>query len=377
MSDTAAVKGDLLFVITEDWYFLSHRLDLARAARDAGWRVSIACRVGDGGARIAAEGFHLIPLRHLKREGRGPGEVAALWELIRLYRRLRPRAVHHVAMKPVLYGTLAARLSGVPRIVNALAGMGYAFTSRGVKARLFRAGLSAGLRAVLRCPRVRVVVQNPDDRAGLSAAGIAAPQQIALIPGAGIDVARLRVQPEPAGRLKALCVARLLWDKGIGELVAAARLLKTQGVALEIAIAGGRDPANPACIPQSQLDAWTDEGVVTLLGHVADVPALWADYAIAVLPSYREGLPKALLEAAAAGRPLVTSDVPGCRDVCRDGIDGRLVPARSVAPLAAALAELAADPQLRARMGAAAREHVEGELSLAQVIARTLDLYTA
>jgi glycosyltransferase involved in cell wall biosynthesis len=349
---------------------------MARAAQAAGFDVAVATRVRDHGAKIAGEGFRLIPLQALDRQGRNPkGELKAIAELVAVYRREKPDLVHHVALKPVLYGALAARLAGVKAVVNAMAGLGFVFTARSVKARLLKPIISAAFRFLLRRKGSVLLVQNPDDRAVFVQAGLMPADRIALIPGSGVDISGFTPQPEPAGPPVALFVARLLWDKGLGELVEAARLLKERGVELTIQVAGDRDPANPACVPQETLDGWQAEGVVQFLGRRSDIATLWAGAHMAVLPSYREGMPKALLEAAASGRPLVSTDVPGCRALVRDGENGLLVAARSAVPLADALQTLAQDATLRQRLGAQARRDAEEIYSEQAVGAAVVALY--
>lgn len=350
----------LLFVVTEDWYFWSHRLPMARAARAAGFAVAVACRVDRHRARIEAAGIRVIPLTRLTRRGTNPlAEMRAIAELVALYRRERPRVVHHVAMKPVVYGALAARLARVPGIVNALAGLGFVFTAESVKARLLRPLVVMAFRVLLNRRGSRLLVQNADDRGLFVQRGLVSAERVTLIPGSGVNTAAFAPSPEPAGEPVALCVARLLWDKGIGELVGAARILRARGAPLTIRVAGDPDPANPRSIPQDTLQAWTAEGIVEFLGRREDIAALTAASHIAVLPSYREGMPKALLEAAACGRPLVATDVPGCRALVRDGVNGLLVPPRDPVALADALEKLARDPGLRARLGAQARRDAE------------------
>jgi glycosyltransferase involved in cell wall biosynthesis len=371
-----SLRPRLLFVVTEDWYFWSHRLPMARAAQAAGFDVAVATRVRDHGAKIAGEGFRLIPLQALDRQGRNPkGELKAIAELVAVYRREKPDLVHHVALKPVLYGALAARLAGVKAVVNAMAGLGFVFTARSAKARVLKPIISAAFRFLLRRKGSVLLVQNEDDRAVFVQAGLMPADRITLIPGSGVDISGFAPQPEPEGTPVALCVARLLWDKGLGELVQAARLLKERGVALTIQVAGDRDPANPACVSQETLDVWQAEGVVQFLGRRSDIAALWAGAHMAVLPSYREGMPKALLEAAASGRPLVSTDVPGCRALVRDGENGLLVVARSAEPLADALQTLTQDATLRQRLGAQARRDAENIYSEQAVGAAVVALY--
>lgn len=370
----------ILYLVTEDWYFLSHRLPLARAARDAGARVVVATRINDDRAALEAEGFTVAPIP-FDRSGLNPvADLKTLAAIRRLYRRERPDLVHHVAMKPTLYGTLAALLEGVPQVVNAMAGMGFLFISQGLKARLLRPAIRGAMGWLNRRPRVSVIVQNDDDRA-LFREELGVPDgRIATIRGSGVDVDALRPAAPPpvsdAAPPVALCLSRMLWDKGVGELVEAARLLKGRGVPLTIRLVGPSD-ANPASIPREVIDGWVADGLVEAAGKTRDVAGEYARSHIAVLPSYREGLPKSLLEAAACGRPIVATDAPGCREVCLEGETGFRVPVRSVEPLAEALERLARDAELRARLGAAARRLAEERFSVARITAETLALYAA
>jgi glycosyltransferase involved in cell wall biosynthesis len=366
----------VLFVVSEDWYFCSHRLPIARAARDAGAQVCVATRVRDHAAPITAEGFTLIALE-LSRSGRNPfQDLRLLADLIRLYRRERPDIVHHVALKPALYGSIAAWITGVPATINAFAGMGFVFISNGIFARLLRPVIGGAFRFLLNRKSSRVIVQNRDDRALFEDRIGVARHRIVVIRGSGVDIDHFCPVPPPTGPLVATCVARMLWDKGIGELVDAARLLRQRGIDLRIRLVGPVDD-NPASISPSQLAAWCREGIVEIPGPSTDIAREYANAHIAVLPSYREGLPKSLLEAAAAGLPLIATDVPGCREICRHGETGLLVPARNAAALADALEQLAMDADLRARYGAAARLAAQTEFAEAIVIARTMALYAA
>jgi len=373
------VTHTLVYLVTEDWYFWSHRRELAAAALADGWQVVVATRVTDHGDRIRAAGFELVPLGLERRSRSLIREMRAVLEIWRLYRRLRPAVVHHVALKPTLYGTLAARLAGVPRIVNAMAGLGFVFSSRRLLARLLRPAVTLALHGLLASSKVRMIVQNGDDRDLMLGAGLIAAERLSLIRGSGVDPNRLPPLPEPPAdgqeRLLAVCAARLLHDKGIGELVAAARLLRQRGIKLRIAIVGDGDDHNPSNIATTTLAQWQAEGVVEFWGYRDDIAAVWAEAHIAVLPSYREGLPKALLEAASCQRALVATDVPGCREICRDGETGLLVQDRDPHSLADALARLTQDSALRHQLAAGARQALEQDFALAKVISETLALY--
>jgi len=365
-------RRTLLFFVTEDYYFVSHRLALAVAAQAEGYDVCVVTRVRECGGIIRGAGLRLLPFENA-RSGLNPvTELLTLLRLIRLYRRERPALVHHVAMKPVLYGTIAAHLAGRPAIINAVAGMGWLFISGAGWARW----LERPVRAV--CKRVLsggiVVVQNPDDARLL--AGMAVPEsRIRRVPGSGVDLRAFVPHPAPAGTPVVLLAARLLWDKGVGEFVAAARLLRQRGVAARFLLAGEPDPVNPASIPPGDIAAWVREGVVEHLGWVADMPALLATCHLVCLPSYREGLPKSLIEAAAAGKAIVTTDVAGCREVVRHRDNGLLVQPRDVHGLADALQRVIEDADLRSRMGARSRVRAEQQFGLDTVVQQTLAIY--
>lgn len=365
----------LLYLVTEDWYFCSHRLPVARAARDAGAEVLVATRIAAHRATIEAEGFRVVPLAW-RRGSHGPlAELAAIREITALYRRERPDLVHHVALKPVIHGSIAAWLTHVPHVVNALTGLGALFIGSSAKTRNLGRLARTVLKPLLNRRGGRVILQNADDRRLLERRGLLAHDRVSLIRGSGVDTTRFAPTPEPDGPPVAVLVARMLRDKGVAEFVAAARLLKQRDVALCMQLAGSTDPDNPAAIDEATLRGWQAEGVVEWLGPVDDMPALWARSHIAVLPSYREGLPKALLEAAAAGRAMVATDVPGCREIVRHEETGLLVPAQDAPALADAIQRLVNDGTLRRRLGAQARAIAESEFSEEVVVRETLALY--
>lgn len=363
----------LVYLVTEDWYFVSHRLPMARAARDAGFEVHVATRVAAHGSAIEREGFVLHPLRWERGSLDPIHLVSAVRQVRKLYRTLDPALAHHVALAPTVVGSLAATGLGLP-CLNALAGLGFAFTSTDMKARAMRLALSHLLRRLLTRRRATVLVQNPDDRMAVQALGV--PEaRIALIPGSGVDTEKLTPLPEPAPPVTAAFVGRLLHDKGVATLIAAHDILRRRGLDIRLAIAGEPDPANPASIPGALLDQWRTRPGVSFLGQVDDIRTVWTTAHIAVLPSRREGLPLTLLEAAACGRPLVAADVPGCREIARPGVNGLLVPADAPEPLADAIATLAADESLRRLLGAAGRRLVEAEFSSARIGTDIVALY--
>jgi glycosyltransferase involved in cell wall biosynthesis len=366
----------ILLLVTEDWYFWSHRLPIARAARDAGARVIIATRVEKLRAAIVKEGFELAALPWRRRSHNPWNEARALFEIIALYRRERPDIVHHVAVKPVVYGGIAARVAGARAQVNAIAGMGYVETSQQLRARFLRGVFNAVLRFAWSGPRVHVIVQNPDDVEALSRTHLIPASHIHMIRGSGLDVSRFAPSPEPPSPpVRVVFGGRLLWSKGVRELVEASRELRTRRVPVKVVLVGAPDDENPESISAAAVEGWVREGVVEHMPWSDDMAAVWQSAHIAVLPSYREGLPKALLEAAASARPIIATDVPGCREIARAGINALVVPPRDAKALAAAIEKLAQDASLRARFGAAGRDLVVNEYAESIVVRETLDLY--
>jgi glycosyltransferase involved in cell wall biosynthesis len=369
------VKRRLLYVVTEDWYFCSHRLPFACAARDAGYEVWVATRVDQHEQKIRAEGFQLVPLQMERSSLSLNSQYRALRELTRVYREVKPDLVHHVALKPVLIGSMAAQRAKVPAVVNALAGLGFVFASETPQARALRPFIRAWFRRVLNRGNSRLILQNPDDVRMFVENKLIDAERIVMIRGSGVDVQHYHVLPEPNGKPTVALVARMLRDKGIVELVEAARLLRAQGRAVRVILAGGLDELNPSCLHEKEIRAWEREGIVEWWGEVEDVRRVWAEAHLAVLPSYREGLPKSLLEAAACGRALIAADVPGCREVVQHEQNGLLVPARAREPLARAISRLLEDAELRHAMARQSRRLVEEEFAEEKVILETLALY--
>lgn len=367
----------VLFANT-DWYLYNFRRTLALALKEAGYELVLISPPGPYGEKLRALGLRWEPLPMDRRSLNPLCELLLLWHLWRLFRREQPVLVHGFTIKCAVYGSLAARLARVPARVNAVAGMGYVFTSDASKARALRPLVRVLLRLALGGRGARLILQNPDDVALFEQAGLVDTKQVRLILGSGVDCTHFAPQGG-AGNASAaprvLVVARLLWDKGVAEFVEAARTLCAQGRTVAFLLAGTPDAGNPAAVPEETLRGWVREGVIEWLGHVDDMPALLASVDMVVLPSYREGLPKSLIEAAACGLPLVTTDVPGCREVVTDGVDGLLVPVHDAAALATAIARLLDDKPLAARLGEAARAKALSEFDERIVIERTLAVY--
>jgi mannose/cellobiose epimerase-like protein (N-acyl-D-glucosamine 2-epimerase family)/glycosyltransferase involved in cell wall biosynthesis len=363
----------VIYLVTEDWYFMSHRLPMARAARDAGFEVHVATRVDRHATAIEAEGFHLHPISW-RRGSLDPRDlVRVVREVRRLYRNIKPDLAHHVALPATVVGSLAA--TGLPIVcLNAMTGLGTMFTSDAVKIRLVRTALTLALRRLLNRARSATLVQNLDDRAVIERLGVDS-ARIALIPGSGVDIDSMTPKPEPLGPVIVAFVGRLVESKGLRTLMAAHGRLGQRGRKIQLLLAGTPDPANPMSIPAQDIETWSKRPNVTHLGFVEDIGALWASAHIAVLPSHREGMPLSLLEAAACGRPLVATDVPGCRDIARPGVNAFLVPLDDAEALADAIDRLAGDAELRRKFGRASRDLVEQNFSSRRIGAALVKLY--
>lgn len=367
----------LLFANT-DWYLYNFRRSLALGLRNAGYDVLMVSPDGPYGARLTELGLRWIPAP-MERQSLNPWRefVLLLW-LRKLLLTERVDLVHGFTIKSAVYGALAARLAGVRARINAVAGMGYVYTSSDVKARVLRPFVNVLLRLALRGNGARLILQNPDDVAFFLQTGLAAPDQVRLILSSGVDCQRFSPTNQlrdSSARLRVLLPARLLWDKGLAELIEASRQLRARGKLIDFLLAGDPDPGNPAAVPEDTVRKWVDDGLVQWLGHVDGMPELLRSVDVVALPSYREGLPKGLIEAGASGLALVTTDVPGCREVVTHEVNGLLVPAKNATALAEALARLCDDPPLRARLGAAARMKALAEFDERIVIERTIAVY--
>ncbi|MCG5534265.1 glycosyltransferase family 4 protein [Halorhodospira sp. 9621] len=370
----------VLIVVNNPSFFLSHRLPIALAARDAGWDVHVATapEPADAVDRIEEQTLqhHPIPL---SRSGTQPlEELKTLRALYHLYRELRLDLLHHVTIKPVVYGGLVARVAGCPAVVSAISGLGYVFAGESLRHRALQAVATRLYRAALRHPKSRVIFQNAYDRRTLEDLGITDPARAVMIRGSGVRLDQFSISPEPEGTPVVLLPARMLRDKGVVEFAEAARALKSREIDARFVLAGDLDPGNPAALERDTLDNWVADGIVEWWGHCTDMPTTLKQCHLVVLPSfYGEGLPKALIEAAASGRAIVTTDHPGCRDAVADGDNGLLVPPRDSDALADAIHALLEDPERRRAMGHRGRERAEAEFSVDEVVRQHLEVYEA
>jgi glycosyltransferase involved in cell wall biosynthesis len=368
-------REKLLFFVADDWYFWCHRLALAVGAKAAGYDVTIVTPKGPYVRHIEDAGLRHIPIE-LSRQGRNPAaDLRSIAELCGIYRSVRPEIVHHVAIKPIIYGSLAARAASVRAVVNAMPGMGYVFLNGEFLSRAIRPFVKVSYRALLNASHTRTILQNPDDIESWVRWGVMKRERIELIRGAGVDTSKFVPTPEPEGTPLCILPARLLFDKGVAEFVQAARGLKRRGVACRFALVGECDLGNPRSVQPEQIKNWVEEGVVEHFGWRDDMARVHREAHVVCLPSYGEGLPKALLEAAASARPIVATDVAGVREIARHGENALLVPPRDAKALEESLFRVMTDSALRAALGAVGREMVMREFSQQIVLDQTLRLY--
>lgn len=366
----------LLFANTE-WYLFNFRQSLARALRDAGHDVLLVSPSGPYGEKLRELGYRWEPAPMVRRSLNPLRELALVQWLRRLITREQVDLVHGFTIKCAVYGGIAARLERTPARVSAVAGMGYVFISNSPRAMALRPVIRSLFRYALGGERARLILQNPDDVRMFASARLVNPDVVRLIPGSGVDCSRFTPisGDRSRARFRVVLPARLLWDKGLTEYVEASCILRARGAPVDFLLAGDPDPGNPAAVPDSVVRGWAEEGLVQWLGHVTDMPTLFHSVDAVVLPSYREGLPKGLIEAAACALPLITTDVPGCREVVTHEKDGLLVPVKNAQALADAIARLQADPALCRRLGSAAREKALAQFDERSVIERTLSVY--
>lgn len=365
----------ILILASDAWYFWAHRLPIARALRESGAEVLVMTVAGGKSVAVEKEGFHIIPWR-VSRGGLNPlRETSGFLQVVGAYRRVRPDLVHHVGLKPIVYGGLAARFCGPIPSINAFSGLGHLFASAGLKMRLLRRLVLVLLRHALSIESARCIFENPDDHSLFVNAKVVPSRRAVVIRGVGVNLREFSPRPESGGIPIVLLPSRMLWEKGIGDFVKAAEKLRAQGISARFVLVGSPDPANPTSIPETQLSAWRESGVVEWWRQRDDMSSVYAQSQVVCLPSYREGIPRVLIEAAASGRAIVTTDSPGCREVVRQGENGLLVPPRSPQALADALAVLLADAGLRAQMGARGREIAAREFSEERVVQETMSVY--
>ena len=371
----ALLSKKLLFIINVDWFFLSHFAPVAIKAKRCGYEVHVATTITNRYDILANLGFVVHPLK-IQRGGLSiASDLKLCWNILFLLRKVKPDILHLFTIKPVLFGGILGRLLKIPMMVSYITGLGFLFTSNKQMASVVRVLAKFLYRFALAAQHQRVVCENYDDSKIVARVAMLSSNNISIISGAGIDLSICPVRTIPQGTPAVVMAARLLRDKGVFEFVAAARLLKQLGITVEFYLAGEPDHGNPSTITIEQLSTWEDEGIVQLLGYCSDIPDLFSKASIVVLPSYREGLPKVLIEAAACGRAVVTTDVPGCRDAIEPDKSGLLVPVKNPVALADAIQRLIDDPELCRRMGKAGRDLAERKFAIEKIVDAHLKIY--
>ena len=365
----------IIYFITEDWYFWSHRLSLARAAKKAGFKVTIITRVKNYKDNIEDEGFNLIPIKLVRSSKNLILELWIFFEVLKIYLREKPDIVHHVALKPILYGTWAARFSRVPCVVNLFAGVTTKFHANKWKSVILQKIVDLVFRVGFLGGKAFAIFQNSFDKKSFLDKGILKEENTGLISGSGVDIFRFKITPEPLGIPLVILASRMLWDKGVGEFVKAAKILKKEKVNCRMVLVGSPDFENPDPLPKSLIEQWQSEGLVEWWKNCEEMPEVFSGSNIVCLPSYHEGCPKVLIEAAACGRAIVATDVPGCREVVSQNENGLLVPVKNPEALARSIKILVQSPEKRAQMGKRGREIAVEKFSEEKVIKQTLDIY--
>jgi len=365
----------IFFVINDDAFFYSHRLPIGLAAKEKGWESFILSKNCGKKDELVKMGFHYIDIPFTRSTSNPLHELKCTYLISKAIKRYKPDVIHNVTWKGCVWGSLAAKLTGHTRVVNALSGLGYAFTDS--RKGLLNQIMQFLLRLSFKSNSFACIFQNPDDLSWFRSKKYCLDKNIYIIKGSGIDLNDYSFTPIPnQERLELLFPARMLKDKGLIELIEACKLLKEKYESrIHISLAGKCDPANPAGVTEEELKDLLIPGYIDWLGFSSDMKSLYKKSDIVVMPSYREGLPKSLIEACAIGRPIVTTDVPGCKECVVDGYNGFLVPAKETEPIAFALEKLINDDLLRMRMAENSRKIAERDFSIDDVVKKHFEIY--
>ena len=371
-------REKILLVANTGWYLYNFRLPLLSNLREKGLDVILVSPKDKYTAKLEERGFKWIELDLNRRSVNPFVELKSLFKLFLIYWKERPDIVHHFTIKCVLYGTFAAKLSGISKVVNAITGLGYIYNNQSIKAKLLNKVTKPLYFLVLNAKRSKVVFQNLDDLKLLVQKKYTSTKKSILIPSSGVDVERFHFKHPKADvkEIKVLLASRLVADKGINEYVKAAEWIKSQGYSVKFILAGALYPDNPTAIAKEKILSWTHQGIIQWLGHIDNIEDVIDKADIVVLPSHGgEGVPKILIEAAAMGKALISTDVSGCRDVIDNGKNGFLVPPKQYMPLAKAIETLILEPDLRVNMGLRSRDKAIQDFNVKDVIQKTVAVY--
>ncbi|AIF81294.1 alpha-D-QuiNAc alpha-1,3-galactosyltransferase [endosymbiont of Acanthamoeba sp. UWC8] len=358
-----------------DWHFVAHLMPIALAAKEKGYDIKVITCVNEHGEEIKKQGLELFPI-NLERFGLNIfKELKIIFQLIAVYRKEKPDIAQHFGIKPILYGSIAAIFNKVPKVINTFLGMGFVFISDKLWVKAIRVVFTNLLKLFMLKQNSIIIVQNKDDKELLLKENIAKPAQIFAQCSVGIDLKNFLPLSEPNGKPVFALMARMILDKGIAEFAAAAEIINNKGLEAEFWLVGAPDPDNSRSVTEYQLREWEDKKIIKWLGFQSNIKTIWEKAHVAVLPSYREGLSRSLLEAAALGRALITTDAPGCRELVEDGINGLLVKVRDADSLAEAIEKLIVDNQLRTSLALKARETVVRDYSEEVIVKRMLKFY--
>jgi glycosyltransferase involved in cell wall biosynthesis len=364
----------LVLFANTDWYLYNYRLSLASTLIEQGNEVLLISPEGNYANRIKASGLSWHAFKISRSDANPIGELLTIFHLARLYSREKPDLVHHFTIKCVLYGSFAARITGISKVVNSITGMGYIFTRNDIFTFFAKPFVTLLYKIALK--NSRVIFQNENDLDFFTKNQLVNPDQCKLIPGSGVDIIKFKPAPQPNGIPLVVLCARMIWEKGIQEFVEAAKIIKNKGINARFALVGTPDKGNPSSISEKQMEIWAESGVIEVWGWQEDMVKVYQESSIVCLPSYyREGLAKSLIEAAACGRALIASDIPGCREVVKEGINGLLVPPKQVLPLAESLEKILDDTKMREKMGTESRKIALCSFSAEKINAATISEY--
>ena len=374
------MKKIILFNITEDWFFCSHFLERALAAQKKGYSIVVISKENNHKKLIENYGISFYPVAYNRKSINPIYELYILFRIIKLYKKIKPDIVHHVAAKPIIYGSIAAKLNKIKSVLNAPVGLGFVFSSETIKARALRPILKFLLKSFINSHRGKnmrnkVVFENYDDLNYFIEIGAVIPKYGCVIRGAGVKVDKIFHSKNYRKVPTITLVARMLKDKGIYEFVSAARKLKAHKVNAKFLLVGDTDPYNPSSLKKSTLKEWDDEKIINWMGWINNIESVLKETDILCLPSYREGLPKSLIEGAAFGLPIITTNTVGCRDVVEDGVNGYLVPIKNIDKLASKLSKLIKSRNLREKMGKESHKIALSKFSSTIINSETLKLY--